>query len=392
MDLKNHSPGEENGSWLINACLEHIQLAEWNIDAVEDDLADLNDAIDDGVVKPESNRMWTGFMAKLEIFAAEVIKNTRFRNVDRGEICREIGNLFLSCGNSDRAGYYHDLMRKLRSQCDWSEHDDDVLLLNRKQPDHSEQSSREGNDMPDEKLIDLSSFLFKRLAPSNVNYVTDNDIKIAIICAVAESGEKQVWYNFLWDLAAPYLKIEKTDDNRKAFYLRANAVASRLVDDKVVTIEQSDNRWLIRLKPQYMAALRNAVDLYEECVPANMPDTSQTTLQVRNEALSKKMELVSAGFQIPESAWAEQPVPKCGIQSSNPVPETSLAEKESSVPFEIRKASYLKWIDMNIEYAYEQKRKYEIEMRFYASYEWGATKSALEDAKKEFLRLFSDKK
>jgi len=51
------------------------------------------------------------------------------------------------------------------------------------------------------------------------------------------------------------------------------------------------------------------------------------------------------------------------------------------------KSAYLKWLEDSIYHAYQQKRKFKSEERFYASSEWAAAASALEEAKNEFLRL-----
>lgn len=75
--------------------------------------------------------------------------------------------------------------------------------------------------------------------------------------------------------------------------------------------------------------------------------------------------------------------------------ENAEAEREAAaapleaIPLEEMKAAYLKWFEESINYANEQKRKFKSEERFYASSEWGASAHALEEAKDEFLRLFS---
>jgi hypothetical protein len=53
------------------------------------------------------------------------------------------------------------------------------------------------------------------------------------------------------------------------------------------------------------------------------------------------------------------------------------------------KDRYLKYFEERIDYAYQKKCEMKQEGRHYASYEWGAAADALEDARKEFLRVFS---
>jgi hypothetical protein len=245
--------------------------------------------------------------------------------------------------------------------------------------------------MSDTKLIDLTNFLIHRPEPQNINCVTDNDITISIICALAESKAKRMVYNNLWRRAFTFLKLNKTDENRTEFYNRANAIVKNLTDQGVVKTKLSGVRFCIMLKSGYQSVLQRAISLYNECA-TDIHTEGEKTGSAKDDALLKKMETIAGGTQVKSQGPEEQTVIKPVVQASTPVMEKAPPEKEPvSVSPGALKIAYLKWLDDQIDYATQKKKDLHLDGRYEASTEWGAAAQAFIDAKNEFSRLFSIK-
>jgi len=217
--------------------------------------------------------------------------------------------------------------------------------------------------MSDTKLIDLTNFLSHRPEPQNINCVTDNDIKISIICALAESKGEWVKYDTIWRPAFSYLKLTWAKENRTGFYDRADAIVSSLVGQGVAALHQTDTGRLVMLKPGYPSVLRSAILLYNECTQDTSSDDKKT--------VSTKEQAVQVQAPVMEKAPAEK----------EPVP----------VSLGALKITFLKWLDEQIDYATWRKEDPHREVQDDTFGESEAKAKAFIDVKNEFTGLFSIK-
>ena len=117
----------------------------------------------------------------------------------------------------------------------------------------------------DDALIDFSEFLLKRPEPPNANCVTGNDIKIAVICALASKPAKWQRYAKIWSRAFFFLKLKETRENQDIFYARLKALSNQMESEGIIIVNRECKWHSIRLVGDYLGALRRAVNLYDEC-------------------------------------------------------------------------------------------------------------------------------